>query len=71
MDFKTYFSELSAAQKRNLAADCETTVEYFFQISGGHSEPSPKLALKIESATRGLVSRQELRPDIYPKESAA
>jgi DNA-binding transcriptional regulator YdaS (Cro superfamily) len=34
-------------------------------IIAGRRKASPVLALSIEKATNGLVTRQELRPDIF------
>ena len=41
------------------------------RILTGERSPSPALALKIEKKTKGAISRQTLRPDIYPSERAA
>lgn len=35
-------------------------------ICAGRARPSPALALKIEAATNGQVTRESLRPDVYP-----
>ena len=34
-------------------------------------KPPPERVLGIESATGGAITRQELRPDLYPQEPAA
>lgn len=31
----------------------------------------PKRVLQVERATKNVVSRQDLRPDLYPQEAAA
>lgn len=49
-----------------LAEAVESVPAYLSQIAHGHRKASPKLALAIERATGGAVSRHELRPDIYP-----
>jgi DNA-binding transcriptional regulator YdaS (Cro superfamily) len=34
-------------------------------LIAGLRKPSPRLAVDIEKATQGLVTRQELRPDLF------
>jgi DNA-binding transcriptional regulator YdaS (Cro superfamily) len=65
MNFKDYMAALSADEKRTLAKAADTEVIYLIQIAGGHAQPSPKLANRIEQATNGKVSRHDLRPDIF------
>lgn len=50
----------------SLAKQVETSASYLSQIAHGHRKASPALALAIEMATDGLVTRGEIRPDIYP-----
>jgi DNA-binding transcriptional regulator YdaS (Cro superfamily) len=44
--------------------------QYVHKIATGIQRPSPSLAMKIERATGGSVSKEELRPDIWPPEFA-
>ena len=47
--------QLTQEQRCRLAADCGTSLGYLRQLAGCHSvNPSVKLALKIEAATRKL-----------------
>lgn len=66
MDLKTYLRTLKAAEKRDLASAVGTKVIYLIQIAGGHSRPSGQMALAIERSSGRKVTRQELRPDLYP-----
>lgn len=36
----------------------------------GHRKISPRFALEIERQTNGVVTREQLRPDIYPPRAA-
>lgn len=36
----------------------------------GERNPSPKFVLEIERQTNGAVTRENLRPDIYPPRAA-
>jgi DNA-binding transcriptional regulator YdaS (Cro superfamily) len=70
MTLKEHLASLSADQKKALAEAAETEVIYLIQIAGGHSSPSPKLAKRIEEATNGIVTRAELRPDVFGEAAA-
>lgn len=49
--------------RRAACEDIGTTMDYLWQIAGGHSRAGAKMALAIETVTG--VSRHELRPDIF------
>jgi DNA-binding transcriptional regulator YdaS (Cro superfamily) len=36
-------------------------------VVNGHQPPSAVLAIKIEAATKGKITREQLRPDLYRK----
>jgi hypothetical protein len=63
--FKSWLLAATPAERIAAAKKAGTSVHYFWQISGGHSVPSPKLAIKLESATG--VHKELLRPDIWTK----
>lgn len=65
MDLKTYISDM--AVRRQLARACGTKPEYLWQISKEWRgrKPSVELAKKIEDATDGIVTRHDLRPDVF------
>lgn len=44
-------------------ADCSPSTLYMICL--GHKAAGPKLAVRIEGATRGSVSRVDLRPDVF------
>lgn len=70
MKLKDYLATLTADGKKALAEAAETEVIYLIQIAGGHSTPSPKLAKRIEEASKGAVTRAELRPDVFGEAAA-
>jgi DNA-binding transcriptional regulator YdaS (Cro superfamily) len=41
------------------------TATYMSLLIHAQRRPSPQMAVKIEQATQGLVTRAELRPDIF------
>lgn len=65
MNLREHLKQLSPDEKKALAARADTEVIYLIQIAGRHSVPSPKMALRIETASGGQVSRYDLRPDVF------
>ena len=65
MDLKAFMANLTTAEKRTLAEHAGTKLIYLHQIAGGFSTLSARLAIRIERATNGVVTREELRPDIF------
>lgn len=71
MDLKTYMSNLSATERLKLAKKLKTTSDYLMhQIGGGHRRASAEMAKRIEEATGGVVTRHELRSDIFDRTPA-
>lgn len=52
-----------------LAKAAKTKQVYLTHVARGYSKASYKLAIRIETATGGKVSRHDLRPDIFGKPS--
>ncbi len=50
---------------KELAAKCKCTPEHMSYVLNGRRKPSAPLALRIEQATGGAVTRMEL---LYPEE---
>ncbi|MEB8488352.1 YdaS family helix-turn-helix protein [Acidithiobacillus ferriphilus] len=65
MNLKAFIVNLTIAEKRALAEHAGTKLIYLHQIAGGFSAPSARLAIRVERATNGVVTREELRPDIF------
>lgn len=66
MDIKTYKSAYNKSHLVEIAKAVGSSYEYVWeQLAGGHSQAGVAMAVKIEKATGGKVSRQEIRPDIY------
>lgn len=64
MKLKTY---LESSNPDALARAAGTKAIYLSQLASGHRKASHKLAKRIETATKGVVTRQDLRPDIFGK----
>lgn len=63
MKYTDYYASLSAAEKRELAERLDTSVAYLSQLASGHRRAGASILLRIEAATDGQVSPQEMRSD--------
>jgi DNA-binding transcriptional regulator YdaS (Cro superfamily) len=68
VNLHTYIEDTSV--RRQLADDVGTSPEYLWQMAVGWrgKRASRVMAIAIERATNGAVTRQDLRPDIWPTE---
>jgi hypothetical protein len=64
MDMKTFLKNSNDAEREQLAAMVGSSVNYFWQIAGGHKQPGPKLCKKLVEANPKFTLA-ELRPDIW------
>jgi len=55
----------------SVAKKAGCSVGTLYQIALGNKQPSAKLASSIHQATRGRVSRSELRPDVFGSATSA
>ena len=65
MNLREYFAEEPKGAKVEMAEFLGITPNYLSMLIHGKRQASPKLAVKIEIATQGLVTRQDLLPDLY------
>ncbi len=70
MILKDWIKRTPPKERADICKQVGTTMDYLWQLAGGHSRASPKLALALEAATG--VSKHDLRPDIFgPRPSSA
>lgn len=62
MRLKKYFFDLDSAGRDSLARSCGRTRGHLQNVAYGYRDASPNLAVCIERATNGTVSRRDLRP---------
>lgn len=62
---KTFIKTFDKLERNRVAEAAGTTDAYLFQIAGKHRKPSARLARDLEKATNGLLTRVELRPDLF------
>ena len=65
MNMKEYLRLTKPEDRELLAKKVGSSVGYFIQIAGGHRQPSPMLAKRLDEATGGVLPKETLRPDIY------
>jgi DNA-binding transcriptional regulator YdaS (Cro superfamily) len=65
MTLTEYFKEEPLGAIKEMAEYLGVSVVWLSLIIHGHRRPSPKLAIAIEKATQGLVSRKDLRSDLF------
>lgn len=62
---------LAIPNRAKVAEAIGTSDQYLYQIETGRRKASRLMAMAIERETAGQVTRQQLRPDLYPTEVAA
>lgn len=63
MELKTYLNTLAIPERHKFAESVNTTLGQLQNVAYGYRTCSPELAVSIEQATGGAVTRQELRPN--------
>ncbi len=77
MDLKTYLiskdgrAHRDGNECRRVAKAARYSPYTLYMIALGHKLAEPVRALSIEKATKGAVSRSDLRADLWPMEKAA
>lgn len=65
MTLTEYFKTDIRGAKKEMAEHLGITQTWMALLVAKRRQPSPSLAIAIEDATGGLVTRQELRPDLF------
>lgn len=65
MNLQKYLSKKPRGAKASFALEIGISRSFLRQIETGRSKCPIPLAKKIEEATDGVVSRTDLRPDVY------
>jgi hypothetical protein len=65
MTLTEYFSTEPRGAKSEMAEYLRITPTWLSLIMKGERKASAELCVRIENATQGLVTRRELRPDLY------
>ena len=65
MTLAEYFATEPRGSKVEMALYLGITPTYMSLLIHNKRRTSPEMAISIEMATQGLVTRKELRPDLY------
>lgn len=65
MHLKQYFSEEPRGAKGEMAQHLGISAEWMSKLIACKVNPSAALSKRIEEATQGLVTRKDLRPDLF------
>jgi DNA-binding transcriptional regulator YdaS (Cro superfamily) len=65
MDIKTFWKTQPEPVKVAIAERAGTTIGYLRQCRGGSRQVSVGLAMRLVTASNGLLTLHELRPDIW------
>jgi len=65
MTLQEYFANKPRGAQLDLAKKLGISKTWMTLITNGHQVPSPELAVLIHQLTNGLVTREELRPDLF------
>lgn len=65
MNLSDYFSTQPRGAQQEMAEALGISETWLSLVSTGRSLPSATLAVAIQRATGGKVSREELRPDLF------
>ena len=65
MTLEEYFKEEPLGAVKEMADYLGISTTWLSLIIHAKRNPSPKLAIKIEEVTIGLVTRKDLRPDLF------
>jgi len=62
-----YLNSVPMDRRAALAAYCETSFDYLRQIGYGNRPCSPLIAVCLERASQGVITRKDLFPDDWVK----
>jgi DNA-binding transcriptional regulator YdaS (Cro superfamily) len=65
MTLEQYFQEEPHGAKQEMADFLGITATWLSLLIHGKQQASPHLAIRIEQATQGLVTKEELRGDVF------
>lgn len=65
MTLQEYFIDQPRGAKVKMARALGITKNWVSQLLTGEKRPSPALAVAISKYTKGVVSKKQLRPDLW------
>ena len=69
MELKNFLRNATKSEKYAVASVCSDSVEYLYQLAGGHCFASPRKAIRIERLTRHVAKDSDGRLEAVPRAS--
>lgn len=66
MRLRDWYRTRTVADRKKAAAAIGISPSYLKSLAESQRDPSPKVALKLERYTAGVISRHDLLPAVYP-----
>jgi len=66
---RDWLGQTNNEERQALADRARTSVAHLWQLAGGHRKASLELAKRLEDASRGALTIEGLRPDIFAERS--
>ena len=68
MKLKTFLKHATKRERAVVAAVCNDSVPYLYQIAGKHRYASPLMATRIEQVSRQVAAQSGGRLELVPRE---
>lgn len=65
MNMKQFLHSVTPEEREKLALAVDSTVDYFWQIAGGHRKPGARICRLLEEHSGGKLKASVLRPDYF------
>ena len=69
MKLRNFLKHATKRERAQLAAVCNNSVAYLYQIAGQHRNASPQMATRIEQISRQVAAQSKGRLELVPRES--
>ena len=69
MKMREFLRGADKRERADVAAACDTSVPYLYQLAGGHRHASAYMAMRLEDATRDVAERSDGRLQAVPRRS--
>ena len=69
MELRIFLKHATKRERVQLAAVCNGSVAYLYQLAGQHRHASPQMATRIEQVSRRMAVKSMGRLVIVPRES--
>ena len=69
MEMCEFMRAASKSERAEVAAVCNGSVGYLYQVAGGHRHASAIMAVRLEEATRCVAERSDGRLSAVPRRS--